>query len=214
MIIYFNVILLCLISNCAVSDNSRPTLIEALLAKDTVVVHKLLADGANANMVYLGIPAVHFTVDNYSGCNHELLEAMLKHGASANSISKPSGASLVMAIAKTGDVKCFDLIMNESPILGGSDVTKSTLAYRAAEGGSYDIVKDLLRRGISFDQGDVAGVTPLMIASAKGHQEVVKLLLKIGSIDVFAKEKRGKTACDFAHQFDQAQIVKLLPSCD
>jgi ankyrin repeat protein len=53
------------------------------------------------------------------------------------------------------------------------------------------------------------GTTPLMCAAYSGSEAMVRLLLKHGA-DPSRKTKSGKSAIDFARQFKQAHIVRIL----
>lgn len=82
--------------------------------------------------------------------------------------------------------------------------------YKAAEAGNANLVTQLLE--IGFDPnaplGD-PGWTPLMIASANGHQAAVFSLLSYGS-DVNATNNKGRTALMFASRYGYDLIVKAL----
>lgn len=82
--------------------------------------------------------------------------------------------------------------------------------YKAAELGNANLVTQLLE--IGFDpnaQLGSPGWTPLMIASANGHQKAVFSLLLYGS-DVNATNDKGRTALMFASSHGYDSIVKAL----
>jgi len=56
------------------------------------------------------------------------------------------------------------------------------------------------------------GLTPLMIASSKGHIEVVELLKEHGA-DVNAKDNEGLTALWFAQKAYHTNVVRFLKEC-
>jgi ankyrin repeat protein len=65
--------------------------------------------------------------------------------------------------------------------------------HRAAEDGHDGAAKVLLDGGIKVDLKDGAGTTPLMIAAAASHPQVVQLLLKAGA-DIDLTNRQQETA--------------------
>ena len=100
------------------------------------------------------------------------------------------------------------------------DVSNWTLLMRAADTGFLEIVRLL----VSIDSGSVNlscshGVTPLHLAAARGHEQVVRLLLSIispvGNADnrvvaVDRKSNRGRTALHEAAEYGFVDIARLL----
>ena len=76
--------------------------------------------------------------------------------------------------------------------------------FRAVTIGNFNITSCLLSKNVS---PNLRGITPLFIASEKGHLDIVKLLIDKGA-DVHAKDTFGKTALNLASQ--RLEIVKLL----
>jgi ankyrin repeat protein len=85
---------------------------------------------------------------------------------------------------------------------------------------------DLIERGVNINRQadglgeffnicwEVAnGITPLMIAAAKGLFENVKILLEAGA-DLSLESKEGKTALDFAEEYRKKKVAKLLKEFD
>jgi len=89
-----------------------------------------------------------------------------------------------------------------------SDYQKSrTELIKAAEDGNVTKVKALLDKRVDPDESDLLGTTPLIIASGKGHLDIVLLLLKSGAY-VDAADKNGLTPLMYA--VPHPKIVKVL----
>jgi hypothetical protein len=64
--------------------------------------------------------------------------------------------------------------------------------------------------GISADSKDEGGRTPLSYAAEKGHEAVVKLLVKRGDVKADSKDKNGRTPLMHAAEKGHKAVVKLL----
>ncbi len=80
--------------------------------------------------------------------------------------------------------------------------------FTAADAGQSDAARLLLNNGSNVNQGDGIKGTPLTVAAANGHKEVVKLLIERGA-DVCLKVDGG-TAADFAQRQAHQEIADLL----
>lgn len=82
----------------------------------------------------------------------------------------------------------------------------------AAELGLEKIVEQLLRiDGIQVDsKDDKYGRTPLIWAAKEGRERVVQVLLEKCKVDIFAKDKDGRTPFAYAKEKNYAGIMKLL----
>lgn len=67
----------------------------------------------------------------------------------------------------------------------------------------------MLQQGFDSKQADYDGRTALMLAAAKGHCNVARLLLAAHS-DVSAEDLDGKTALDEACAHGHEPLIKLL----
>jgi hypothetical protein len=67
----------------------------------------------------------------------------------------------------------------------------------AAQWGNEKAVETLLDRGSQVNIRDEDGMTPLMWSSKEGHWKVLRRLLESGKVDVFMKDKCGRSAHDW-----------------
>ncbi|RXW14281.1 hypothetical protein EST38_g11573, partial [Candolleomyces aberdarensis] len=110
-----------------------------------------------------------------------------------------------------------DLLKAMSPECGVTPKQQFTLLHLAAIGGHVDSAKIVLERWPKMSVRDttVDGRTPLMLASAFGHEEMVKLLLSIDPGDIETLNARapcGCTALASAIRSRYTKIVQILAS--
>jgi ankyrin repeat protein len=80
---------------------------------------------------------------------------------------------------------------------------------QAANDGAGNIIEMLLHAGASVAPADSNGLTPLWMASAKGHTDAARLFLKHGA-DPNTTDKNATTSLGAAAQLGDADPVKLL----
>jgi ankyrin repeat protein len=99
-----------------------------------------------------------------------------------------------------------------SKISGKSAQQRATAALRlAAIGGDIDAVRREIAHRAEIDAKDINGLTPLYLAAAQGHTEVVRLLLDNGAaVDAGIPGERAGTALTVAISFGHTDCAKLL----
>jgi ankyrin repeat protein len=85
----------------------------------------------------------------------------------------------------------------------------TTYLITAANNGSLEVVKALVKHKAQVNQPDAFKATALMMAAGKGHKAVVEFLLASGA-DAKAKDDDGKDALAAAKESGNAEVVKLL----
>lgn len=115
----------------------------------------------------------------------------------------------IFDVARIGTTVQLISTLEENPTLVNS---KNGDGYSplilAAYHSNTNIVKTLLSRGASVDEGSGYG-TALMAATVKGEAAIVKLLLDYKA-NPNLKDKNGITALLYATMFQQDEIVALL----
>lgn len=93
---------------------------------------------------------------------------------------------------------------------GFSAPARSAMLATASMSGRLDAVTFLLNYGTDIN-AQVAGLTPLMLASAEGHDAVVETLIKRGA-DVTVKGRDGLSALVMARGAEHPSTEKILIS--
>jgi ankyrin repeat protein len=169
------------------ADPVTTPLTAAAMANDTAAVRLLLERGAE-----VGEPAGSLALSRAAGHgNIEMMKMLLSRDVPADVASPP----VLEPPVKNGNIALGLL----TPLL-------VTVAY-----GGPDAVKLLLDRKANVNAQDVRGMTPLMLAIGLDHPDplVVRLLLEHGA-DPKIKSKAGETAIDWAHKFNNPEILKAL----
>ena len=115
------------------------------------------------------------------------MEAAIKSGADVNAAVEGLGPSIV--VASVGDnYSGVQLLLDRGANINAEDSEGHTALISASLGNSPAMVRLLLSKGANVNapsnlmvKGKKAGFTPLMIAKAKGRQEIVKLLTEAGA---------------------------------
>jgi ankyrin repeat protein len=93
---------------------------------------------------------------------------------------------------------------------GNSNAPGLRLLPRAAEAGNAQLVARLLGEGRDVNEADETGDTALVLASLKGHDKAVRLLLARQGVEVNKTEKHGCTALYLASLRGHVEVVRLL----
>eukprot|EP01138_Halocafeteria_seosinensis_P011728 gb/GECG01011985.1/.p1 GENE.gb/GECG01011985.1/~~gb/GECG01011985.1/.p1 ORF type:complete len:958 (+),score=185.21 gb/GECG01011985.1/:1-2874(+) len=120
------------------------------------------------------------------------------------------------AAAKAGREDVCHYILSPKTVDSHSSTLKSSLnaALRsAAEEGRHRTVKQMIQLGASVNEvgdEDLMGRTPLHISCAKGHDNVVKILLSKADADVWKLDTVGNSCLHLASANNQPGIAKIM----
>jgi ankyrin repeat protein len=119
--------------------------------------------------------------------NTAIMEAALKSGADVNVTVEGLGPPIVVT-ALADNYGGVQLLLERGADINAEDSEGYTALINASVTNSPDMVRLLLSKGANVNapsniivNGKKAGFTPLMIAKAKGRQEIVKLLTEAGA---------------------------------
>jgi ankyrin repeat protein len=171
------------------------------------VVQALLGAGASVNKANpAGLTPVMVAAQNGRA---DVVKALLAAGADAAAADR-RGRTLLFHAIRGG---CEDVA--KEMIASGADVRATTedaksLLHEAAGDGRLEVVRALLLAKVAVDaKEDREGATPLMLAAAEGHTEVVQELVK-AKADLAATNNAGKTAYDIATDAGHEEAAALL----
>jgi len=199
-------------------------LMGAALKGQTVAVRALLAAGANPLAVASGSQQTPLFCAIQSG-HRSTIDTILAAGADPRTMRGMSKVTSLMQVANFDDdpelaQKFIDAGVDVNAIT--SDGSRFTALMEAASSGHVEVLKVLLRNGADVNIASVLeGDTALIDAARSGRTQVVELLLKAGAdpamVDHRTKNGRpdgepipGKTALDWAVQYDHPKIAALL----
>lgn len=99
-------------------------------------------------------------------------------------------------------------------IPGSRNVTRTPPLYYAASFGMTTVVRYLLEAGADMEiHGGRCNATPINIASFRGHEDVVKLLLEYGA-NPHAQDSEGKSSIEWARVHRHWKVVDVLCGVD
>lgn len=81
--------------------------------------------------------------------------------------------------------------------------------FDAVKVGSHQSVYFLIEKGVSPDIRDEQGRTPLMVASERAYDNIIRILLDAGA-DINAQGPLGTTSLMYAAGYGRYETVKLL----
>ena len=170
-------------------------------------VELLLAEGAEVNMVNnYRCSALHV-----ASCNGhtEVVRLLLDKSAKVNLQSK-DGVSALMLASQNGHADTVELLLAEGVEVSVQANNGRSAVHCASFGGQVQVLQ-LLCADMNTDINcqDAYGITPLMLASAKGHSVVVDVLLDhSASTDILSV--REETALSLAIRNGHHKIIESL----
>ncbi|ORY61608.1 ankyrin repeat-containing domain protein, partial [Pseudomassariella vexata] len=81
--------------------------------------------------------------------------------------------------------------------------------YNAAKSGDVQTLRRLLIQEVSPEFTNIEGETPLWIAAAEGHRDIVELFIKAGA-DLNFQDENGQTAVSIARENGHEGVVRIL----
>jgi ankyrin repeat protein len=155
--------------------------------------------------------ALHYAAENGY---EEVVTHLLGEGAEGHQLNG-EGRSPLMSASTRGHLGVVRvLIQHVGPQgLNEADNDGITGLHYAADEGESEIVGLLLSKGAQANTRDVHGITPLMVASIKGHLEVVELLAEhVGPQWLEESDNMGWTALHWAADAGHCEVVAFLLS--
>lgn len=164
------------------------------------------------------ISAIHYAVEQDSPAMFELL---LEAGSDTKSLRKST--NLISYAAWNGRGWCLDALLKVKAWLSDDNDSGRVIAHRNNEGktllhnaalsGSSAVLKKILSHlpleGLSIDDRDALGQTPLHCAARNRNEALVSLLLAAES-DIDALTTSGESPLDLALEFEAKDTVHVL----
>ena len=150
---------------------------------------RMLVNGQNSS----GKTPLHYAVLQNQP---EITKALLMLGADPNRTDEHGFSPLHAAVRIPEAGACVDALLSEKIMdIEAHNDAGWTALHLAAEAGSYDAVRSLVRTGANVNNTDMSyGRTVLHIAVEGGHKDIVEFLLKETNIDVNKRNFSGNTA--------------------
>ena len=150
----------------------------------------------------------------------EIMKAAARNGRSGKEIMmlllEQRGADVVIteevvkAASTSGQRSVLNVIQENLGIFISEDQWLTAQFYNAAKYGYLDIIQQLLAKRVEPDLKDTIGRSPLWMAAASGHSEVVQVLLSTNSVDINSKSLSARSPIFWAAACGYKTVVKLL----
>lgn len=160
-------------------------LVESFMADDFAAARATLAEGGSPDVFVEGFPLIQMAMVKPPSQAIAWVELLLDAGANPDVVADDGWGTLLRALDKgRKDVALLLLDRGADPSLPFLKGKISAL-HAAAQLGESEVVRSMLavmrERGIHPDFPSVQGYTPLHLAAAEKHPEIVGMLLKAGA---------------------------------
>jgi serine/threonine protein kinase len=133
-----------------------------------------------------------------------VIDLLIDNGASVS--SRDGELTPLMLAAKSGQVGAAERLLYRGAGATATDKQGKTALFYAIESRSRTLVQRLLELGVSPNAMDLEGNTPLIQAVKLHDEAMIRLIVGSGKVDVYAKNKQGLSAKDFATKNEQALL--------
>ena len=185
----------------------RDQLVNAAMLEDLSAVKKLLAAGADVNIVDKEIDSTALSEAVKHG-NREMVRVLLKAGADVN-LRNHDGQTALMMLDKDATADLVRDLVAAGANVNLKDKDGASALIIAAASDNADVLQALLDAGAHVNAKNKEGVTALMKAAEEGNIDNVKVLIDAGA-DINKRDKEGATALKYARDNDRADVAQLL----
>jgi len=194
------------VNQARTTDGSTPLFIAS--EKGNVAIVKLLIkSGGDVNQAKTTTGASPLYIASEQG-NVDTVKVLIEADGNVNQAHTTHGVSPLYIASQKENVAIVKVL-----IVAGANVNQArstdgcTPLYIASEKGNVDLVKVLIDAGGNVNQQANNKAIPIIMASLKGHTEVVRLLLQQPNIDL-NKIAYGKSALGHASNNEIIQLLK------
>lgn len=166
----------------------------------------------------LQVPLIVYVADHDKGCDVNLLNTLISHGADVNSEVIPKSQTALFGALFQSDFACTEILVRNHADIGWKDINGKGVIAEAMLSGDMAILELLIGAGANIDSVDNNGVSPLMVGTVGGYLSAVKLLLEHGANVCSTTRKNrkalivkeGETASDMAKRHRYKDIYNIL----
>lgn len=145
----------------AVRDGSLDATKKALI--DGASVHARADDGTPVIVIAATVRSL------------DIVKILIENGARPDDKSKKDEVTALTLAAANGDLEIVTYLLDQKADIDLPGALRETALIKATRAQHKDVVKLLLERGASTEETDSSGATPLDIAQASGHEDLVAL---------------------------------------
>ncbi|HEX8749457.1 MAG TPA: ankyrin repeat domain-containing protein [Pyrinomonadaceae bacterium] len=192
----------------AITEPAEP-LVKAAYAEDAEEIKKLLASGADTDVVDKNHDATALAVAVGRG-NLQIVRMLLKAGADPNKVNG-SGQTALMNLSESSTASIIKDLLAARANIEARDENGGSALMAAARINNVELLKTLLSQGAKVNERNEEGQTALMLAAKDGYIENVKALIEAFA-DVNIKDDDDWTALRYARDGEHEEVVELLKS--
>ncbi len=190
------------------ADNDQNTALHrAAYNGNSDIVRALLTAGANANAMNTSQQIALFFGAN-SG-NPEIVRMLIAAGSDVNAVDESHSSTLIFSLMRP-NVETLQVLIDAGANVNAVDGPQNAtiLMYAISLQTAPEIIKALINAGADVNAVTDKQTSALMIATAGGQTETVRILLDAGA-DVNAKDIDGNSIMDYLQQSQMTNAEKV-----